>query len=128
VAIKSRAVLTIAPGKYELQTLDLEPQARININGSEAVSLLVNGSLIWRGSVSGPIVLGIFNAGTTHIELLGTRSLHLGLRCHQFRRARWLRGIAGEPQGWRLQRSRQANRSCSTGTRSTARWPSAGAA
>lgn len=68
VSIKSRAVLTIAPGVYRFQSLDLEPQARINISGTGAVSLLVNGSVIWRGTASGPLVLGIFNANTTYIE------------------------------------------------------------
>ena len=68
VSIKSRAVLTIAPGAYTIQSLDLEPQARINISGSGAVSLLVSGSVIWRGTASGPLVLGIFDTGTTYIE------------------------------------------------------------
>jgi hypothetical protein len=68
VVVKSRANLQLPPGIVELSSLDLEPDAKLTVSASQTTLLLVSGTVIWRGTASAPLFLGVFSSGTTYIE------------------------------------------------------------
>lgn len=68
IVVKSRATLRLPPGIVEISSLDLEPSSTLVVSATQPTLLLVSGSVIWRGTGSAPLFLGVFGSGTTFIE------------------------------------------------------------
>jgi hypothetical protein len=73
VVVASRSTLQLAAGTYYLDSLDLEPQSTLALNGSGAVQIYVRSSIIFRGKISDPK-----NAtGNVQLNYLGTNAVYL---------------------------------------------------
>ena len=74
VSIASRSTLRLSAGTYYLDSLDIEPQATLALDGSGAVTIYVRSQVIFRGAivdpkgVTGNVFLGYLGSSAMYIE------------------------------------------------------------